>query len=92
MHWLGQAGPLLSAITAVDIVMPDIQLKIGMVNNDPLIGGSDLSIVVSNYGFIILNRTDSFDNWVDLNGDGAVSALDISPVIVNIGLWGTQTW
>ena len=63
-----------------------------MVNNDSWVDGPDLSLVVVNYGYFTTDRTDAFDNWVDLNGDGAVSALDISPVIANIGLWGTQSW
>jgi hypothetical protein len=75
-----------------DITMPNVELKIGFVNGDSQIDAPDLSLVVGSYGYYTSDRTDSFNNWVDLNGDGAVSALDISPVIANIGLWGTQSW
>ena len=79
-------------IVESDIVMPVVELKIGLVNGDSWIDGPDLSLVVGNFGYFTTDRTDSFDNWVDLNGDGAVSALDISSTVSNIGLWGEQAW
>ena len=82
-------------IGAADTAMPAIELFSGLVNSDATVDGADLSLIVSSYGISTSDRTDiaTVDpDVVDLNSDGAVSALDISPVISNISLSGTQSW
>ena len=54
-----------------------------------------MSLIISSYGISTSDRTDGATvdpDVVDLNADGAVSALDISPVVSNIALFGTQSW
>ena len=79
-------------IGGAEITMPDVELKIGLVNPDTWVDGLDLSLVIGNFGYFTTDRTDTFDNFVDLNSDGAVITLDISPVIANIGMSGNQSW
>ena len=70
-------------------------LMSGFVNDDSVVDALDLSLVVSTYGSSTVDRTDgsgSGTNYVDLNADGSVSGLDISPVISNISLAGIGTW
>ena len=72
--------------------MTSVHLLNGMVNPGTIVDGIDLSLVVVNYGLMTADRTDGSGNWVDLNADGAVSGLDISSVIANVGVSGVQTW
>ncbi len=54
MHWLGQAGPLLSAISAVDIALWDIKGKVLDAPVYELLGGAyrDRIQLYANYWFI----------------------------------------
>ena len=54
MHWLGQAGPLLSAISAIDIALWDIKGKALGVPVYELLGGKyrDRIQLYANYWFI----------------------------------------
>ena len=59
MHWLGQAGPLLSAISAIDIALWDIKGKALGVPVYELLGGAYRTRIqlYANYWFIDGNHT-----------------------------------
>jgi galactonate dehydratase len=59
LHWLGQAGPLLSAISAIDIALWDIKGKALGVPVYELLGGKhrDRIQLYANYWFIDGNHT-----------------------------------
>ncbi len=84
-----RAGAIVSTL---GIALPHVTLDAGMVNADTTIDGADLSLVAGNFGSTTFDRTDGLGNCIDLNADGAVSAMDISSVTVNIGLTGIQPW
>ena len=83
-----------SLSVASDVIMPAIQLRGGLVNNsDSIVDGADVSLVMVSFGITTADRTDGAPgNWVDINGDGAVSALDISITMSNLGMFGPQAW
>ena len=85
------------AITTSDVAMPTIELKGGLADisdTTDTVDGADVSLVTSSFGTVTEDRTNgSPDNdVVDINGDGAVSAIDISIMVSNLGLTGTQAW
>ena len=81
-------------VLVVSVVMPAVELLGGLVNNvDTVVDGADVSLVMDNFGTTTGDRTDGTPgNWVDINGDGAVSALDISVVMSNLALSDVQAW
>lgn len=86
-----RAGPG-QAVDTTDITMPATQLRSGLVNGNTVVDGADLSLVIEQFGSITADRTDGLGNWVDLNADGAVSGFDISPVVANLGVFGSKAW
>lgn len=67
----------------------------GDVNGDGMVLGSDVSDWLGSFGTAPANRLDGFGNVVDIDGDGFVTARDLSVLISNIGLpspGGVQDW
>ena len=81
-------------VDAADIIMPSIELRGGLVDGDGIVDASDVSLVVTSFGLTPSDRTDGGGNYVDINGDSAVSGIDISIALSNIlpPLTGTQSW
>jgi galactonate dehydratase len=65
LNWLGQAGPVLSAISAVDIALWDIQAKALGVPVYQLLGGKyrDKLLLYANYWFTQGNHTVNDYTW-----------------------------
>ena len=72
--------------------MPSTELQGGLVNSDSIVDAVDISLVVTSFGLTPAGRTDGSGNWVDINGDAAVSGIDISITLSNILLTGTKAW
>lgn len=79
-------------VVDADIIMSAVELRGGLVNGDTLVDGSDISLVVTAFGTSPGARVDGGDNWVDINGDGAVSGVDISITLSNVTMSGVKAW
>ena len=79
-------------VVAADIVMPSTELQGGLVNSDSIVDAVDISLVVTAFGTTPVARVDGSGNWVDINGDSAVSGIDISTTISNVTMDAVKTW
>ena len=80
-------------VVAADVMMSTIELMGGIVTlDDDLVDGADISAVVASFGDTPGARVDGSGNWVDINGDSAVSGVDLSIAVTNVGLSGTASW
>ncbi len=79
-------------VVNVDIVMPTIELQGGLVNSDSIVDAVDISLVVTAFGTTPVARVDGSGNWVDINGDSAVSGIDISITLSNVTMGAVITW
>ena len=70
-------GTALAGSDTICIVGP------GDVNGDGLVGGQDLSTVLSNWG-----KSGMASNQGDLSGDGLVSGVDYAEILAN---WGQSS-
>jgi hypothetical protein len=75
-----------------DLVLPDVELRAGLVNSDNVVDILDVSAIAASFGELVENRRDSQDRVVDLNADGAVTIRDISATVSNFGLTNPMAW
>jgi subtilisin family serine protease len=74
------------------VVLPAVQLLMGLVNGDDAVTGIDLSAMVQAFGSSPQDRVDGQGRFVDQNGDGAVTGIDLSGVVSNFGRTSPLPW
>jgi hypothetical protein len=79
-------------VGSTPVVVPDVQLRAGLVNNDAVVNINDISATVAAFGSAPPNRVDTQGRLVDANGDGAVNINDISAVVSNFGQASPRPW
>ena len=62
------------------------------MNSDSIVDAVDISLVVTAFGTTPAARVDGSGNWVDINGDSAVSGVDISTTLSNVTMGAVKTW
>ena len=76
----------------VTLVVPVVQLRAGLVNDDLVVDDADLNATTASFGALIENRVDAQGRIVDLNGDGLVNVQDVNAVVSNLGMTSPQPW
>ncbi len=94
----GSLGRILSEfiISGSDLSLSPVELRGGRADSGDLIDGADVSAVLSSFGFgpsdLDGQKTVDTGLVVDFDGDGFVSAFDISIAISNLGESRHQVW
>ncbi|NQW16497.1 MAG: SBBP repeat-containing protein [Chloroflexi bacterium] len=74
------------------VVLPNVQLRAGLVDRDDGITIRDLSAITASFGQAVVARTDGLGRIVDLNADGVVDILDVSAAASNFGSASPMVW